>query len=197
MLHVLYFQFSLQFAYFPCLCSIALRRLAVDVLSSLPGFLDGVSYGPTGVEYTPTSFTAVNHTHILVTTAPGIGRDLAFSVRVAGQSSSLPPSCIPADASTPAPCVSYAVPTIVDVSPATGPTSGSGMTLVLTGRDFGLLDRMVDVTIVFGEGHVALTVTDVLFGPVCGVAMCYTSPIFTLGSAVGLACLYGMVLDDL
>lgn len=166
----------------------------MDVLSSLPGFLDGVSYGPTGVEYTPTSFTAVNHTHILVTTAPGIGRDLAFIVRVAGQSSSLPPSCTPADASAPAPCVSYAVPTIVDVSPATGPTSGSGLTLVLTGRDFGLLDRMVDVTIVFGEGHIWRSPQLIYCsGAVCGVAMCYTSPSFTLGSVVGLACLYGMI----
>jgi hypothetical protein len=75
------------------------------------------------------------------------------------------------------------------VSPATGPTSGSGMTLVLTGRDFGLLDRMVDVTIVFGEGHIWRSPQLIYCsGAVCGVAMCYTSPILTLGSIVGLAC---------
>ena len=94
-------------------------------------FLEAVSYGPTGSEYTTTVFSAVNHTHILVETVPGVGAGLVFTVVVAGQSSS------PSVAS-----ISYGVPTILSISPAFADTvTDAGVTCTLVGRDFGLLVR--------------------------------------------------------
>ncbi len=112
-------------------------------------------YGPTGTEFVVTSYQAVNHTHIRVRTVPGVGALLLFSVRVAGQSSSLPPTptaCV-VDASTGvAPCVSYAPPVILSLAPSTAPTlSSPRVAATITGTDFGLRDRAVDVTVVFGN----------------------------------------------
>jgi hypothetical protein len=124
---------------------------------SWAGFLDRVTYGPTGTEFTPMAFTALNHTHIRVVVGPGIGQGLVFSVRVAGQTSPLPDGrsggsgCSPTSVGAPAPCVSYALPTILGLTPGSGPTNPLPTAVgTLTGTNFGLLDRMVDVVIVFG-----------------------------------------------
>ncbi len=102
-----------------------------------------------------TWYRAVNHTHIRVRTVPGVGARLMFSVRVAGQSSSLPPvpSVCAVDADTGlAPCVSYAPPIILSLTPSSGPTlSSPRVVATISGTDFGLLDRAVDVTVVFGN----------------------------------------------
>ncbi len=112
-------------------------------------------YGPTGTEFEVVLHEVVNHTHIRVRTVPGVGSLLLFSVRVAGQSSTLPPapaSCAMDAITGLVPCVSYAPPVILALSPSSGPTlSSSPITATITGTNFGLLDRAVDVAIIFGN----------------------------------------------
>ncbi len=94
---------------------------------SLQTFLESVTYGPSGREYTAASCTiTVPHTQVTCRTVPGTGRLLRWRVTVGGQTSDLSASS-----------TSYAPPRLLGVAPATGPTAG-GVRVVLTGRDLGL-----------------------------------------------------------
>ena len=111
---------------------------------STPGpFLEAVSYGKTGTEYVATQFEVVGHDEIRVTTVPGVGHDLKFIVRVAGQQS-------PLSAAT----LSYADPVITAVAPtevSTNSPAKSPTIITVTGTNFGLLDRTASVTVSFGN----------------------------------------------
>ena len=76
-----------------------------------PQWLEGVSYGPTGYEYTALGCnTTVPHGVIVCLTAPGCGAGLTWVVTVRGQASA------PSLATT-----SYASPSILAVTPASAP----------------------------------------------------------------------------
>lgn len=105
-------------------------------------FIDSITYGRRGIEYTVKEWILVSHTEISLITVPGVGADLSFVVTVAGQSSA------PSDAT-----MSYAAPVITDVTPAVVGTAGvaSATTITVTGTNFGLLDSTAFVTIMFGN----------------------------------------------
>ena len=69
------------------------QPMFVEGLNESFVFLEHVTYGITGNEYTPVSFRTINHTHIVLTTSPSIGRNLVFVVTVAGQSSEVRGCC--------------------------------------------------------------------------------------------------------
>ena len=90
-------------------------------------FLDAVTYGPTGVEYTAAScVVTVAHAVISCVTVPGTGRQHFWMVSVGGQVSTLSPVA-----------TSYAAPSILALSPASGPTPG-GAAMSICGLNFGL-----------------------------------------------------------
>jgi hypothetical protein len=100
-------------------------------------FLQAVTYGVTGSEYKPLHFATLNHTAVLVTTAPSIGRRLVFLVSVVGQTS--PPSEV---------SVSFAPPTVLLLTPSRGDTSASSpMACTIVGKNFGLLDPTAVVVV--------------------------------------------------
>ena len=95
---------------------------------SVPAFLGVVTYGPTGLDYTATNCQVTqDHVQITCYTVPGTGRTLYWVVTVGGQTSDISLSS-----------TSYAAPTLLSLSPSSGPTAG-GSTMVLTGINLGLL----------------------------------------------------------
>lgn len=79
-------------------------------------------------QYPVTSFTVLSDTQLNVTVSPGVGANLSFAVSVAGQES--PVSLATFD---------YLPPSILSLSPATGPTFAlTGYTVLVTGHNFGL-----------------------------------------------------------
>ena len=89
-------------------------------------FLQALSYGPTGTEYSiVTSCTVESHTTIQCTTAPGVGANLLVSATVMGQQS------YPSDVR-----ISYAAPSISSLSKTVGSTQG-GFQVAVTGTNFG------------------------------------------------------------
>lgn len=94
-------------------------RVYLNGINFGPGmdFLDSVTYGPTGTEYTCTNVSFISSsTKLVCTTSPGAGQNLIWRVKVAGQSGFK----VFTAART-----SYALPNISVVNPAFGPTSGS------------------------------------------------------------------------
>ena len=102
-------------------------------------FINSITYGRTGIEYTVKDWILVSHTEISLITVPGVGAELSFIVTVAGQSSS------PSETT-----MSYAAPVITDVSPSTVGTEAA-TTITITGTNFGLLDPTAFVTVMFGN----------------------------------------------
>lgn len=91
-------------------------------------FLESVTYGPTGKEYAAVGCAVLDntqHTQIKCTTAPGVGKDLKWSVVVKGQRSP--------DSSA---RTNYAAPAIASMSPVHGGTPGGGL-VTLRGTNFG------------------------------------------------------------
>jgi hypothetical protein len=79
-------------------------------------------------ELAVSSFTVVNHTAIRVVMGPGVGRSLSVSVRAADQLSSTATSAV----------LDYLPPVVVSLTPSTGPTSGAGTLVLVSGHNFGL-----------------------------------------------------------
>lgn len=77
----------------------------------------------------------------MVTTLPGWGTDLGFTVTVAAQTSAV------SDAT-----VSYALPVIKELSPAQGPTfSDPAVTVTVTGNNFAVADESTRIQVQFGN----------------------------------------------
>jgi hypothetical protein len=89
-------------------------------------YLESVTYGPSGVEYTATC-ELKSHTEAECITAAGYGRDSKWYVTVAGQKNEL------MDGVT----TSYAYPLISSMEPANAPTGG-GTRIEVAGSNFGL-----------------------------------------------------------
>ncbi len=99
------------------------------------GFLQSVTYGVTGTEYRPLAFSTLNHTHVLITTAPGVGQRLVVVVTVGGQSSL--PSAVG---------LGFAQPAITALLPVRGDTKAAVPVLcTVVGTNFGLLDPTAGV----------------------------------------------------
>ncbi|RYY34999.1 hypothetical protein EON62_02845, partial [archaeon] len=88
---------------------------------SVEAHLQRVTYGPSGVEYTPRCHISVPHTEITCITVPGTGRVLTWLVTVGGQTS------MASEATT-----SYAAPRIDGMTPSAADTPG-GDVVTLTG----------------------------------------------------------------
>lgn len=102
------------------------------------GFLDAVTYGPSGDEYAAHNCSVTSHTSIRCRLVPGVGGSLKWVVRVAGQGSS---------ASTAT--SSYAAPSIEGVEPDVAQTDGR-TEVEIRGANFGLLDPLSAVGVTFG-----------------------------------------------
>ena len=101
-------------------------------------FLQGVAYGPTGVEYDAQACAVVSHTQIRCRTVPGSGSRLAWRVRVQGQTSE------------PSPAWSYREPRIAGVTPSKGDSSGR-FRVTLVGTDFAVRDNFTSATVTVGD----------------------------------------------
>ena len=122
-------------------------------------FLGAVTYGPGGVGFTARNCTiTVAGTQISCTTAPGTGRALQWVVTVSNQSSA------PSAATT-----SYALPTLLSVPPASGPTA-DGIIVTLTGTNLGLRNwqahsRCSSTPTAFAVGQLRLVLWPTRRGP--------------------------------
>ncbi len=97
--------------------------------------LTGTNFGAAGATVTiggvSCPLTSQSHTQLLCTLPPGAGASNAVQVTVAGQSSNTR-------------TFSYDAPSLGQLSPTTGPTSGA-VTLTLTGSNFGASGAVVSV----------------------------------------------------
>ena len=91
-------------------------------------YIETVSYGRSGIEYTAKNCIVESHTELKCEMAPGVGPNLVFQVSVQGQTSVLSTAVI-----------SYGKPSITRVSPPTARTNG-GDVLRVDGFNFGLPD---------------------------------------------------------
>ena len=99
------------------------------------GFLESVTYGPTGVEYTCTSPRIIaSSVGIECTTSAGVGSNLQWRVTVGGQTGSGTPT------------TSYAAPSITSMIPTSGPTDG-GTEITVSGTNFGISDIISTVNL--------------------------------------------------
>jgi len=104
---------------------------------SINKFLEKVTYGPKGTEFTARNCTVTRaHSEITCTTAPGTGRVLYWTVTIRGQSSSLSSTF-----------TSYAAPTISLVQDSFGPTQG-GKQIHIEGKNFGLAYAQSKITVI-------------------------------------------------
>jgi hypothetical protein len=104
---------------------------------SINTWLEKVTYGPKGTEFTARNCTVTRaHSEITCTTAPGTGRVLYWTVTIRGQSSSLSSTF-----------TSYAAPTITLVEDAFGPTQG-GKQIHIEGRNLGLASAQSKITVI-------------------------------------------------
>lgn len=87
-------------------------------------FLESVTYGHAATEYTAQDCVVLSPSLIECKTAPGIGENLIWQVKIAGQLSH------PSEATT-----SYASPRILSISPTVGLTDGSTV-ITITGTNF-------------------------------------------------------------
>jgi hypothetical protein len=92
-------------------------------------FLDSVTFGPSGMEFTPTGKCQVvaDHTTIACTLPPGIGKRHAWRITVGGQTNLFDPAF----------STSYASPFIASVAPPQGTTKG-GNAVVVAGSNYAL-----------------------------------------------------------
>jgi hypothetical protein len=114
---------------------------------SVNKWLEKVTYGPKGTEFTARNCTVSrSHTEITCTTAPGTGRKLFWTVTIRGQASSLSSTF-----------TSYAVPTISIVQDAFGPTQG-GKQIHIAGRNFGLAYAQSKITVIIDSAGYSTSV---------------------------------------
>jgi len=113
-------------------------------------FLQSVTYGPTGFEYSAGECEVVSHTRVECKTVPGVGADLHWVVTVERQQSSR------SEVTT-----SYAPPLIRELLPSTAATDSEAL-LVVNGSDYGLLDRSSLAYVMFGETRLEPTSSTVL-----------------------------------
>jgi hypothetical protein len=114
---------------------------------SVNKWLEKVTYGPKGTEFTARNCTVTrSHTEITCTTAPGTGRKLFWTVTIRGQASSLSSTF-----------TSYAVPTISIVQDAFGPTQG-GKQIHIAGRNFGLAYAQSKITVIIDSAGYSTSV---------------------------------------
>lgn len=79
-------------------------------------------------QYAVRSYTVLNDTALNVTVAPGVGKNLSFTVRVAEQDSPITPVTF-----------DYLSPVVLGMLPPNGPTASvNGFPVVIVGRNFGL-----------------------------------------------------------
>jgi hypothetical protein len=96
-------------------------------------FITEVTYGPLGRVYRATNCTIiVKSTQILCLTAPGIGLDHKWIISIRGQVNEFHPTLEPT--------TSYMRPSIIQVNPRVGPTSGL-IEIELVGYHFGAVDK--------------------------------------------------------
>ena len=101
-------------------------------------FLEKVTYGPNGIEYTARDCSVTkNSKEITCTTVPGVGAALQWRITVEGQQS------------TSFAWSTYIPPEVLSMAPAEGPTEG-GVQVKIVGKGFGVLDRSSQVYIQFG-----------------------------------------------
>jgi hypothetical protein len=101
-------------------------------------FLEKVTYGPNGIEYTARDCSVTkNSKEITCTTVPGVGAALQWRITVEGQQS------------TSFAWSTYIPPEVLSMAPAKGPTEG-GVQVKIIGKGFGVLDRSSQVYIQFG-----------------------------------------------
>ena len=117
-------------------------------------FVDSVRYGPTGTEYdiTPSCSMTRDHTMLECTTLPGLGRDLAVVVTVAGQRSSAARGVT--DVSMVRfhyhePVIHSIVPTF-DLDPETEYVTRGGTRMTISGNYFGPQSLADQVFVHFG-----------------------------------------------
>jgi hypothetical protein len=104
---------------------------------SINKFLEKVTYGPKGTEFTARNCTVTRaHSEITCTTAPGTGRVLYWTVTIRGQTSSLSSTF-----------TSYAAPTISIIQDSFGPTQG-GKQIHIEGKNFGLAYAQSKISVV-------------------------------------------------
>jgi hypothetical protein len=114
---------------------------------SVNKWLEKVTYGPKGTEFTARNCTVTrSHTEIACTTAPGTGRKLFWTVTIRGQASSLSSTF-----------TSYAAPTISIVQDAFGPTQG-GKQIHIAGRNFGLAYAQSKITVIIDSAGYSASV---------------------------------------
>lgn len=107
--------------------NVTLQLLGADFGPSIPPLVQYVRVTSSVAEYAVTSFTIVSDTVLNVTVGPGVGKNLSFTVKVAGQES--PVSTVSFD---------YLSPVIYGISPNSGPTGSAGFVVQITGKNFGL-----------------------------------------------------------
>jgi hypothetical protein len=110
-------------------------------------YLERVSYGPTGYEYTAVGCEVVSHYLLRCTTAPGVGRNLRWVVRVEGQESG------PSEATT-----SYARPVITstDLQELPATETVGGYIVTLNGTNMGDPEHIIVMVEVEGVGSAPL-----------------------------------------
>ena len=104
-------------------------------------YLEGVTYGPSGLEYTAKDCIVVDHDNVTCTTIPGVGEDHHWQITVKDQASDLSVAT-----------TSYGRATIDSVgglSSFTAPTNG-GTRITIFGVNFGLSDPTATVRVSFG-----------------------------------------------
>jgi hypothetical protein len=113
-------------------------------------YIDSVSYGPTGREYTATDCTTVESSvKIICKTVPGSGSGHKVVVKIAKQ--------ISAES---APLITYAVPLIISSEPKNGTTAG-GYEMVVKGRYFSISGKSSSVQILLdGKALAAVSSRD-------------------------------------
>ena len=121
--------------------------------SSVPkatDLLTSITYGPSGTEYTPSSWTHLNDTAIRVVVGPGTGTSCYFRVTVAGQTTT---AAVPA--------FSFQSPIIMWISPNHGPTynpPGNATVITLGITDPPVFDPLYDLMVRIGSGSTWATI---------------------------------------
>ena len=106
------------------------------------GYVQSLRFGATGSEFLFPNFTVKAHDTIWGWLPPGYGNNLRVTVQVADQVSEVNTTV----------GFSFATPTILSVSPLSGPTSSTIRTvLTITGRNWGLLDPTSTVAFAIGN----------------------------------------------
>lgn len=104
------------------------------------GYVDWLTYGPSGVEYVVLNWTVLSHSSLSFIVPPGFGAGLTLRLSVGGQL-----AAFAADVT-----LSYALPSVVSVSPRSWTTQG-GLVMTLQGSSFSISDPTASFGILLGN----------------------------------------------